>query len=469
VTTYESRAEQEMSMRSRHHHLLKKSREPAIPTLTQDAEELLAHTNNRMKPSAVLKSVLDFYLQSNDFNGYPVYRLKEDYKLSDTEAKDLMESLIAMGQIDVMFTGNPHIKPFESPSIDEQLSKLRQLNFSDHFCLYPVAKALSSAPAIRKYTDRPYKQELALGAGQLEFRVFDLSVLEHYRNDPRYHYGTDSIHGNISVRDEFFKSGLMPDRDQVLLQSFGFAYDEEMNRAAAVFLRYLSGLSPEHQQIWRAKELNGNYILHPDYYRSSILGEWGTRISIFEAFIEELILINKMTILMEMAPLFRRTFAEPQPKDFAFLLRPTLAEFNRFVLLLDQMMSDNLNTQFFGSSRIPLEAEKVRSDGKIVVTPYGTITLLEMWIKKYFHPVDPQPINGLLATFRKVRRLRQNPAHAANEDTFDQQHFKVQRHLMIEAYTAVRTIRLCLANHPKVRTNPPKIGKQLADGEIWDR
>ncbi|TOQ26810.1 hypothetical protein CGG98_25225, partial [Vibrio parahaemolyticus] len=62
--------------------------------------------------------------------------------------------------------------------------------------------------------------------------------------------------------------------------------------------RYLANLSPEHQQIWKAKEMNGSIKLHPDYYASSILGSWGTKMSIFEAFVQELELINKMSQLM---------------------------------------------------------------------------------------------------------------------------------------------------------------------------
>jgi hypothetical protein len=44
-----------------------------------------------------------------------------------------------------------------------------------------------------------------------------------------------------------------------------------------------------------------------------------------------------------MPSLFRHTFKEDRPKEFNFLLRPTQAEFDRFVQLLDHMMSDNLN------------------------------------------------------------------------------------------------------------------------------
>ena len=73
----------------------------------------------------------------------------------------------------------------------------------------------------------------------------------------------------------------MTESDQVFLQTFGFCYDANLNRAVAVFVHYLSDLTPEHQQIWKAKELTGEYTLHPDYYRNSILGQWDEKISIF--------------------------------------------------------------------------------------------------------------------------------------------------------------------------------------------
>jgi hypothetical protein len=416
----------------------------------------------------VLNSVTKFYLESHDFNGYPAYKLQEEYRLSNDEAKALIEELVSSGQVDVMLTGNPHIKAFNALGIDAQIAGLRTVQFSEHFCLYPKPENLATLPELRQYNDRPYTMALARGEGQLAYRVFELSVLEHYRNDPRYFYENDSIHGSISGRNAFYESSSMEERDQVILSSFGFAYDDDLNRAVAVYLRYLSGLSPEHQQVWRAKELSTTYRLHPDYFRTTILGEWGTRIPIFNAFIEELAIINKMTGLMNMPPMFRDTYSERRPREFAFLLRPTLEEFNRFVLLLDKMMSDNLNKEFFSAALIPLQDEEVRSDGKIVVNPRGTITLLETWMRRYFRPVDPEPIEKVFATFRKVRKLRQQPAHRINDDTFDQQHFRNQRQLIIEAYDAVRYIRQAIANHPLVQRNPPRIQDELFDGRIWD-
>ncbi|MBL2669435.1 AAA family ATPase, partial [Klebsiella pneumoniae] len=70
--------------------------------------------------------------------------------------------------------------------------------------------------------------------------------------------------------------------------------------------------------------------------------------------------------------LFRKDYSDDMPKEFGFLLRPTLSEFNNFMLLLDKMMSDNINKKFFEGD-VELEIEKEREDGKIVVRPKGTI------------------------------------------------------------------------------------------------
>lgn len=416
----------------------------------------------------VIDEITKHYLESGDFNGYPVYALKKKYEINDKSAKELLRGLILSRKIDVVFGNihpNPHIKAFSDSSAEQQVEFLKQLEFGDHFCLYPSKETLSQFAPRPDYSNKPYTERLALGDGQLDFRVFDLSVLEHYRNDPRYHYQTDFINGQISVTNEHFESETMPEHDQVLLQTFGFAHDKDLNRAVAVFLRYLSDLSPEHQSIWKSKELKGDYQLHPDYLRNS-MGHWGTRISIFEAFSQEMQLINEMATLIGKPPLFRRTYENEYPRNFGFLLRPTLAEFNAFVLLLDQLMSDNLNKIFF-SPELELEQDHAREDGRVEVRQKGTIALLDEWVHHYFRPQDPEPLDRMIATFRKVRSLRQKPAHSIREDVYDQKYFRNQRSLIMDSYGAIRILRLVLANHPNVKAYPPRINEFLFEGKIW--
>jgi hypothetical protein len=410
-----------------------------------------------------------FYLSSRDFNGYPVFLLKREFEIgADDSVKALLADLIRNGQVTVEFGNyhpNPHIKAFPSLESAAQLGFLEELGPSDHFCLYPSRSALVGAPEADQYRDRPYTRELALGAGQLEFRTFDLAVLEYYRNDPRYYYSSDSIHGNIGVRNAYFKSEEMAERDQILLQTFGFAYDEDMNRAVAVFLRYLTDLSPEHQRIWAARELHSKYSLHPDYHRTSVIGDWGERISVFDAFVGELKVINEMCGLMSRPNLFRDEYAE-KPDGFEFLLRPTSKELRDFCLLLDKMMSQNINVGFF-RAEVPTEGEQERPDGKIVVRQRGSISIFESWLRKKFRTPDSEALDEIFETFKFVRKLRQKPAHKIDDNAFNQEFFSEQRHLMMRAYGALRNIRLIFANHPAVRSRPPEIFPELRDGKIW--
>ena len=136
------------------------------------------------------------------------------------------------------------------------------------------------------------------------------------------------------------------------------------------------------------------------------------------------------------------------------------------MLLIDQMMSDNINKNFF-AGEIAEEYDHVRDDGKIEVRKKGTIAILEEWIDRYFRVQDDGPIKEMKSAFRKIRKLRQKPAHSVQEDAFDQKYIKDQRKLILDAYGAVRTLRQILANHPKVKANPPDINEQLWKGEIW--
>ncbi len=52
--------------------------------------------------------------------------------------------------------------------------------------------------------------------------------------------------------------------------------------------------------------------------------------------------------------------SERKPRNFGFLIRPTLEEFNAFVHTLDKLLSENINRDFFGNE-IAFETETVRS------------------------------------------------------------------------------------------------------------
>lgn len=405
----------------------------------------------------IIEYIARFYLDSPDFNGCPQGQLFETFpNVTRSQIGAWIESgdlELVTGEMDL----NPHIRRFPSWPIERQIAELGNAG-----CMYPTKSTLAQVVRETDYVDRPYTRALALGEHHLAHRSFELSVLEMYRNDPRYSYDCDDTHGSIVVTDEHNESTDMRESEKVYLQTFGFSYNERFDRAVASFVTYLSRLTPQHQQLWHAKDLGDGYHLHPDFITTQIVGDWPERLPIFQALPMEMQVINAMAEAMGRPPFFRETV---RPKKLSFLLRPTSNELHEFVHLLDKLLGDNINKAFFLND-IPLEDERKRKDGKIVVTPKGTIRLLDEWLRSRFRPENPESMNGAISTLKRIRKLRQNPAHSISKDVFDQKYFHEQRALAISAYVAIRTIRLIFANHPSARN--VHVHPMLFDGKISD-
>ncbi|MFC1967821.1 AAA family ATPase [Chloroflexota bacterium] len=419
------------------------------------------------KKDNILTKITQFYLGSRDFNGFPIRGFIQDFQLDETELKSILLSLIREDKISLTFGDvqpNPHIKAFWQESKENQIKKLEGSDLG-YICAYPSCMHLKEVVDASKYQDRPFTLRLALGEPQLSFLSFDLSVLEFYRNDPRYSYTNNDISGSICVSDKYSESDPMPSSDQVLLQRFGFSYNSELNRAVAVSLRHLSDLSPQHQQIWNAKILPGNYTLHPDYFRTSLLGRFPERVPICDALTEELHHIHEMCKLMHRPPLFKNELREDKkPKEFCFLIRPTSKEYNTFVHVLDKAISENINRKFFMND-VQSKYDEVRKDGKVIVRPKGTIQMLDEWLRLRLEPDDRKPMEEMITTFREIRRLRQPPAHAIDDNVFDQRYIKQQRDLIVRTYSGVRLIRWIFENYPEVRGY--EIPDHIRSGKIW--
>ena len=395
----------------------------------------------------VLAEVVRFYLSSDDFNGCSLSRLDPFGERADL--LNVLRDLIDSEQIHVMSEAtsvNPHIRRLDVPPKEAQLGLLREALSPHHTCFYPDASVLANNIDAGRYGGKPFDELMARGQNQFDFCFFDLSLLEFYRNDPRYIYYCDDVTGSISVSNEFYRSDSMPESDQILIESFGFAYNEQRGRVVAAPLRYLAQLSPEHQQIWRAKQFQGEqFDVHPVYVQTQIVGEWPDTVPVFDAFMMEVSIVNQMTTAIWGRTIFRVT---EKTKKFGFLVRPTKHEFGSFVHLLDKLLSDNLQKSFFKGT-VAMEDEIPRGEGKVELRQKGTIRLLEEWLAKNFRPKDVGPINDMIGTFKKVRALRQPQAHGVDDDTFDPKYFHEQRDLILQAYSAVRFLRLALANHPK--------------------
>lgn len=419
----------------------------------------------KLEANTILREITDFYIGSHDFNGIPITELLRELQFSWPELLDSLIELLKGDKITLTFSSvvaNPHIKAFQDLPTSEQVQKL-QCEGPEGICAYPTTSVIQSVVDVTTYRDRPFTKRLLLGEPQLEPVYFDLTVLERYYADPRYHFQFWDYGGSISISDPHYESQETAERDKVLLQTFGLGYDSNKNRVIVVFLCDLSDLSPEHQQYWNTYILSAKCKMVEEYYRNNILAEWVDHGSIYQAFLEEQVVINEMSQLMGRPPLFRKTFKDDRPKGFSVFLRPTLNNYLSFVHILDKMIADNINKDFF-QNEVPLEEEIRRPDGTIEIRPRATLTLLEDWLQKRIRVEDNTVFDEIVEPLKEVRKLRQKPAHSIQEDEYDRKYHDRQDALISRAYGALRTMRLLFANHPKVKEY--KVPDWLYEGKI---
>ncbi len=377
-----------------------------------------------------------------------------------------LSALIQDGQITAVFSCrsvNMHIKRFPDLPTEEQLKLLLDEPLAN-FCLYPKASAVQARVDLSVWQDRPFSKALLLAEPQLSFRAFDMGALERYVADPRYIVHFADYMGTMSIADDFFTEAQHPERDKVSLQTFGLGFDEQRNPYAIVYLRYLAGLSAEHQQYWNSYLASGDVRMSEPYFRSSIEGKFWTNRSVRHAITEEMRLIRELTESIWGRSLFRAPPAGDVPIGLTSFLRPTTENFNRFVMALDKLLSESIDVKLF-DGKVPLETETFRPDGKIIVQKKGTLKLLEEWLLKEINWDDPDAFrNVIIQPLREVRRLRQTPAHTFTPDTFSTENRDQRKRLLWSVFNSLSNIRATFARHP--RADRIQIPDWLDDGRI---
>ncbi|WP_105173091.1 AAA family ATPase [Pseudoalteromonas sp. T1lg24] len=417
------------------------------------------------------EKVIDYYFNSGDFNGISISNLIDELSITFLDLSILLSRGIEEDRLRVTssdFEMNPHIIRQGFPDKLQQLSAIKEDNIH-HTCVYPSKSLAKAKLSSEQWSDSPFKRMLAEGIGQLEIIFFDLELLDFYRRDPRYFYECNDIGGRICIKDDYYLSESTQEKDKILLKAFGIAYDDDFNRYLAAFVSDVADLSQEHQNIWKSKLVEEQLKVHPDFYGSQILGRWPTHISVFDAVLYEQKIINAMVNKIGKPNLFKSEFGkylESKPQEFAFLLRPTIQEYESFIHLLDKIMSDNINKKFF-KGELHLEQEIERRDGKVQVVPKGTIQLLDEWLRKNYNSTDWSPWDFAISVFKKIRKQRQSPAHSITENKYDKSLVQEQRGLMQEVYEALMILRHALSNHPLCKDYDFDIPQALIEGKIW--
>jgi len=406
----------------------------------------------------IIEAIIKYFHESGDYNGISLYNLLEQFDSEQISMISLLKELISddtIGLISSRTEMNPHIIRTGFRTKEEQLDSIDEMNMH-HTCFYPTKKCLKDKIRENDFSNRPYSKLLALGYPQLEVRHFDLSIIEFYRNDPRYYYEANDIGGSLGVKDEFYETDKIKETDQVLIQSFGFSYNDERKRGLCAFICDLAGLTSEHQLIWQAKELQSGYKPHSAFYNSQVHNVWPKGVPILSAIIREIYTINLITAMIYKKSLFKEDFGEygeKTPKKWSFLIRPTLDEYNSFINLFDKIISENINKKIF-RNMVDQEYEEARKkDDKIIIRQKGSIRMLDEWIRLMCKFPDDTGWTNSINAFKKVRKQRQNPAHKIESDIYDHKYFKLQEEIIDEVWAGLNFLRLVLQHHPKCNTD----------------
>ena len=426
--------------------------------------------------------VYNFFIESSDFNGIPLRQISDELELEYEHSIDLIKKLVENEIISIQSSTNPHIIGFQHYPIESQLKILEDAkknkvtlqkfgeitmateNTEFPICLYPSKKYLESNRDFTEFENKVYTKQLAKGEPHLRPVFFEIEVLERYFNDPRFDFKFEDYSGQISCKYDENDNPIVREEDQIFLKSFGLGFDSNGNRLAVVYLRYLKDLTKEHQVIWNGKEVNENCEILKEYHENTIQGNWTFSYSIFSGFVGELKCLNDLSKTIFRKPIFLKDFdKENRPKEFTFFFTPTLKNYYEFVSILDKMISENINKDFFNGKVELFEFEELE-EGVVERKRKGTLRLFEEWLISIYKIDNKELLKDLFKPFRKVRKERQNPAHKISENVYDKRFIEKQKKLISDSYSSVRALREIFQQHPKAKNI--EIPDWLGNGEI---
>ncbi|NCP60154.1 MAG: hypothetical protein GW839_07625 [Flavobacteriales bacterium] len=426
--------------------------------------------------------VYDFFVASSDFNGIALRDISQKLNIEYENSIDLIKELVKNDIVSIQSSTNPHIIGFQHYPIDSQIHILEEAKKTKEvlhsfgkitissedtefpICLYPSKKYLQKKRNLAEFDNAVYTKQLALAEPHLTPIFFEIEVLDRYFNDPRFDFKFKDYSGQISCLYDEKDNPIVREEDQIFLKTFGLGFDENGDRLAVVYLRYLKDLTPEHQVYWKSRQKKGNCKMLEEYHQNTIQGNWTFSYSIFSGFIGEQKCINDLTELIFTKPLFRKSFEnENRPKEFTFFFTPTLKNYNDFILLLDKMISENINKDFF-EGKVEFFEFKELENGLVERQSKGTLQLFEEWLTSVFNVKGDGTVSELFKPLRKIRKERQNLAHRINENQYDKQLIEKQKIIMDEVYSVFRNLRNIFHQHPKARNF--EIPNWLENGKI---
>lgn len=400
----------------------------------------------------ILQQIKNKYLKSNDFNGLPAYQI-------GVQNKKIILELFKENSIDVIsskFILNPHIKLFNLNVPEEEVIEEIENNYNE-IVLYPSEKVLENETVNIK---KPFTEELIKGKPQLEVVYFSVEILEEYYNNPKYDITFNGYKGNINLKEQYTNED-----NYEYVRDFCMAYKKNNinKRAVGIILRDLTSLSETNQLKWYVKRIENqeDYKAEPDYIRN-LLGDWASCYWIYDCLLEEMKLVNKMCDCMKLPHIFKKEYdiEDDEMRHYKTILLPTENNYNKFLMILEKLLVNNLNSNAFISKNPDFRnVENIKNEDG---TQKATVKLFSEWLQLNISGND-RVQNDIIVPLKKIRKLRQKPAHDLQADVYDETIWEKQNNLIKEMYGTIRIIRLLFYNHPQAKL--VKIPEYLYRGE----
>jgi hypothetical protein len=203
-------------------------------------------------------------------------------------------------------------------------------------------------------------------------------------------------------------------------------------------------LSARHQGYWASHRVRGKCKIERNYGLRSIFGEFTDGISVYSALLEEISHINRLCELIGLPWLFRNDFSEEPPRGFGLLMNTTRQDYLNFVQILDKIISENLNQDFFARQGFrPVDSTTNQTK--------GTLTLLYEWLKRFVRIEDEDGAQTIMAPLKRVRKERQPNAHTIVRDNYSRNYQKLKEDLAREVYMSISNLRAFFQTHPRAK------------------
>ena len=411
----------------------------------------------RMTKNEILDEVVHKYLNSRDFNGLPVYSMKN-------YSEQLLCELIDEGQIEILSQYdviNPHIKGFPITA-SKETQKKNVHSPSNYAVIYPTATSLQG---VEFDHSMPYSSLMRKGSPQFDVIYFNIEILERYVNNPKFQILDGGYRGSIYPRDEYIEDRSI---EGEYIRDYGMAYinGDTFQRAIGVFVFDLAKLTPQKQMMWKGFELESQdgCTVNSGFVKNLILGEWVTEAWVFHAVIDEINVINDMCEAIGIPHMFNHTFSTDyygMPEGYRNILLPTRKNYHDFVLVLEKMLVHNISYKAFvskGKNTKSIERYDEKNNEK------GTLLMLQEWLCNNTTVPGDNIQNIIIAPLKQIRKIRQAPAHELSPNEYDIGYYTQQFELINSAYYALDGIRMLLAKNPA--TKDVNIPQYLIDGTV---